>query len=78
MNSIRNTLAEAVRYSRTRGDQILAEDLEAAGRKIAAVLQAGDDLIEGASPHPSNSELYCVPVDCFDRLSAAHVAAGGA
>lgn len=73
--SIQSTLAEAVRFA--RGDQHLAEDLEAAGRRIAAVIQAGDALIESAAPHPTDANFYCVTVACFEQLSAALTRAGG-
>lgn len=76
--SIQATLAEAVRFARHRNDEILAQDLEAAGRKLAAVIQAGDRLIDSAAPHPADPALHCVTVGCFDQLSVALTALGGA
>lgn len=76
--SIQATIAEAVRFARHRNDEILAQDLEAAGRKIAAAIRAGDDLIEGASPHPTDATQHCVSLRNFDELSVALTALGGA
>ena len=76
--STQSTIAEAVRFARHRNDTILAEDLEAAGRKIAAAIRAGDALIDSATPHPSDAAAYCVSVACFDELSVALTSLGGA